>query len=472
MSTAVNAVKGLGREELVETLAMPHRKPSEFLDAFEALVSAAWYMHRTPEDRRYFDRTENLTKLLQGLATDAPEAQIDDLIRDRLVRMFKPAKRVVYTEVLALPEVERIAERVKKTRPLLIVSPESKLPPEQIQRLFENVTEKNNVCVLTGDQTKLGSVEAKARQVYAAHKADSRIPKGHPQREELDKKLEQYERDLLTTILGVFDKVMFPAVMAGKPVLRHKPLQASRDHAKPFNGEDQIEKTLLTDPAKLVDALEDQYGMLREKAETLLWPSGQPTAPWKDIVSRAETQAGFPWLTGSDLEQLRELACNRGHWEDLGNGHLTKAPQPKRTGVQVTQEEAPDDDGIVRLKVNALNAGPSPKVHFAEDGEAKQTSPLLQGTHLPTKALRVSFLVVDSTGKYPTGDIHTWRLDHLRIRNEVVNSGKQRAVTLTVAPRGALKYTLDGRSARNGDPYTGPIVIGTKAQKISGVRRS
>src|SRR5215813_15661724 len=84
LSTAVNAVKGLTREEMVECLISPLRQPSEFLAAFEELEKVAWYLHHTPEGRYYFDRQENLTKLLQSLAHDAPENQVDDLIRHRL----------------------------------------------------------------------------------------------------------------------------------------------------------------------------------------------------------------------------------------------------------------------------------------------------------------------------------------------------------------------------------------------------
>ncbi len=86
LSTAVNAVKGLTREEMVECLVSPLREPSEFLAAFDELEKVAWYLHHTPEGRFYFDRQENLTKLLQSLAHDAPENQIDDLIRHRLAR--------------------------------------------------------------------------------------------------------------------------------------------------------------------------------------------------------------------------------------------------------------------------------------------------------------------------------------------------------------------------------------------------
>src|SRR2546430_1355544 len=67
LSTAVNAVKGLTREEMVECLVSPQREPSDFLSAFEELAKSAWYLHHTLECRYYFDRQENLTKLLQSL---------------------------------------------------------------------------------------------------------------------------------------------------------------------------------------------------------------------------------------------------------------------------------------------------------------------------------------------------------------------------------------------------------------------
>ena len=51
LSTAVNAVKGLTREEMVECLISPLREPSEFLAAFEELEKVAWYVHHTPEGR-------------------------------------------------------------------------------------------------------------------------------------------------------------------------------------------------------------------------------------------------------------------------------------------------------------------------------------------------------------------------------------------------------------------------------------
>jgi hypothetical protein len=147
LSTAVNAVKGLTREEMVECLVSPLREPSEFLAAFEELEKTAWYLHHTPEGRYYFDRQENLTKLLQSLAHDAPEPQVDELIRHRLTAMFKPTRKTAYEDVLPLPRVEDIADRVRKGRILLIVSPDSKIPPRGgPEVLRESQPEEQPLC--------------------------------------------------------------------------------------------------------------------------------------------------------------------------------------------------------------------------------------------------------------------------------------------------------------------------------------
>lgn len=459
LSTAVNAVKGLTREEMVECLVSPLREPSGFLAAFEKLESVAWYLHHTPEGRYYFDRQENLTKLLQSLASEAPENQIDDLIRHRLREMFKPSRKTVYDEVLPLPRLEDVAERVRRGRVLVIVSPDSKIPPAEVQRFFEGLSQKNNLLVLTGDKTAMGSVEKAARQLYAAQKADGRIPKGHPQREDLERRQTTYEQDFNATVLGLFDKVLFPIQRPGKePELAHKPLDMTRDATKPFDGEAQIEKTLVSDPLKLYLDVEKDFDAIREKAEDLLWPAGQDVTPWADAADRYAEQAGMPWLPPRGLDQLKAIAITRGLWEDLGDGHVSKKPAKKRTSAQVVREQGPDDEGWVHLKVNPVNAGPAPRIHYAEDAQVSESSPLLKENPFRTKALRVAFLVVDPSGQYETGDPEVWE-NQLVLRNRLDEQGGKRQVELFVAPRGEIRYTLDGSEPRNGTPYDGPIAI-------------
>jgi hypothetical protein len=345
LSTAVNAVKGLTHEEMVECLVSPLREPSDFLAAFEELEKVAWYVHHTPEGRYYFDRQENLTKLLQSLARDAPQNQVDDLIRHRLSEMFKASRKTSYDDVLPLPRLEEIADRVRKGRVLLVVSPDSKIPPEEVQKFFDGLSQKNNLCVLTGDKTAMGSVEKASRQFFAAQKADGRIPKGHPQRDDLERKQQAYEQDFNSTILNLFDKVLFPIQRTGRSAqLASKALDMTRDSTKPFNGEEQIEKTLTSNPLKLYLDVAKEFDAIRDKAQDLLWPENQDDARWSDVTDRYAEQAGMPWLPPKGLDTLRSLACNRGLWEDLGNGYVTKNPKKKRTSAQVIAESEPDDE--------------------------------------------------------------------------------------------------------------------------------
>ena len=466
LSTAVNAVKGLTREEMLECLVGPLREAADFTKAFEVLETQAWYLHHTPEEKYYFDRQENLTKLLQSIAQDAPENQVEGLIRDRLTRMFKPARRTAYSDVLPLPKVDDIVEKVRKERVLLIISPDSKIPPEEVARLFSSLTEKNNVCVLTGDKTQMGSVEKAARQVFAAEKAEKRIDKIHPQREELERKQGQFEQDLNTTILSLFDKVLHPVQRADKPAeLRSRPLDMTRDTNKPFNGEEQVEKTLTGNPIKLILDVGKEFDAIRSKAEDLLWPMLGDDVRWNDAVDAAEAQAGMYWLPPKGLEQVKTMACTRGLWEDLGNGYVTKKPKKKKTSVQVSEETQRDDAGVIRLRVNPQNAGPAPKIHYAEDSIASTSSPVLSDTSLATKALRVSFLVVDPSSQFDTGDVQTW-VGKPVLRNRLDESGRKRKVELFVAPKGNIRYTLDGSEPRNGTPYSGAFEIGNGETRV------
>ena len=460
LSTAINAVKGLTREEMVECLVSPLREPSEFLKAFEELDDDAWYLHRTPEDRFYFDRQENLTKLLQSLANDAPENRIDDLIRHRLSEMFKATRKTAYQEVLPLPPLGEVADRVRRGRVLVIVSPDSRIPPEEVQRFFDGLSQKNNLCVLTGDKTAMGSVEKAARQLYAAQKADGRIPQGHPQRDELERKQAAYEQDFNATVLGLFDKVLFPIQRPGRePQLAAKPLDMTRDATRQFDGEEQIEKTLVSHPLKLYLDIEKEFDSVRDKSEDLLWPENQDDTRWADAADRYAEQPGMPWLPPRALDLLKSIACNRGLWEDLGNGYITKKPRKKRTSAQVVAEPELGDEGRVRLRVNPVNAGPAPRIHYAEDSSVSESSPVLKENPYSTTALRVAFLVRDPSEQYEAGDPVVWS-NRLLLRNRLREEGGKRQVELFVAPRGEIRYSLDGSEPRDGKPCDGPIAIG------------
>ena len=114
---------------------------------------------------------------------------------------------------------------------------------------------------------------------------------------------------------------------------------------------------------------------------------------------------------------------------------------------------------MVRLRVSALNAGPAPRIHYAEGGAATVDSPRLTDLTYVTAALRVSFLAVDPSGQHETGAPVTWE-NTLVLRNRLFSDNGARKVELFVAPTGAVRYTLDGSEPRDGLAYTEPVAIG------------
>ena len=440
---------------MLECLIDPNQQASDYRAAFDELQKSAWYLHQTEEGRTYFDHVENLTKRLQGYAEKAPQNKVDDLIRFRLNEMYKPTTREAYEKILPLPEMDEAEAVLKTGRALLIISPDGKTPPGVVANFYTNLVNKNNVLVLTGDKSSIASVEKAARHVYAVAKADNEIPDTHPQRKELDEKKAQYEQDFQTTVLSVFDKLLFLKNYQGKDVLRPKALDSTYPSNEPYNGEKQIVKTLTSDPIKLYTLITENFDALKARAEQLLFGS-QDEARKTDLLDKMKQKTQMPWLPLKGFDQLALEAYQRGVWEDLKNGYLSRNPKPKTTEVIISEDNSPDDSGTVRLKIDVVNAGNSPRVHYEEDGEVSENSVVLSENSLATKALRVQFLAVDPTGKNSTGNPKTWQ-NKLVIRNNFDEVA--RTVDLFVAPKGVIRYTLDGSEARNGIDYTGSIQL-------------
>ncbi|EKD9933306.1 chitobiase/beta-hexosaminidase C-terminal domain-containing protein, partial [Escherichia coli] len=265
-----------------------------------------------------------------------------------------------------------------------------------------------------------------------------------------------------TTVLSVFDKLLFPGNNRGEDVLRPKALDSTYPSNEPYNGERQVVKTLTSDPIKLYTQINENFDALRARAESLLFGT-LDEARKTDLLDKMKQKTQMPWLPSRGFDQLAIEAYQRGVWEDLGNGYITKKPKPKTTEVIISEDSSPDDAGTVRLKIGVANAGNSPRIHYAEDDEVTESSPVLSDNTLATKALRVQFLAVDPTGKNLTGNPTTWK-NRLTLRNRFDEVA--RTVELFVAPRGTIKYTLDGSEARNGETYTVPIQLADQEATI------
>lgn len=466
MSNVPNAVRGLVQHELLQCLIAPNRETSVFRDAFERLRGVAWYLHRSEDERYYFDRQENLTKMLQTLARNAPDNKIDELIRNHFGDLFKPNAKHAYEALLIFPRLEDVAENLRGRRVLVVLEPSGEVPSSELQAFFEHTQWKNNLLVLTGRNIGLADLRMKACLLYAAERAMDRVKDNPVQREELDAKRNEYRKDFHTTLLSMFDQLIFPTQRPNQEArLECRSLECEYDPARPFSGEDQVIRTLCERPAKLILQPDQEYDLLREKILGTLWPENQDEARWVDIVEEAMKNPAMLWVPPRGLDTVLQMACKRGQWKDLGNGYVTQNPRPDPPTLQIQEQPDLGDEGFTRLRLEVANGGPNPEIHYAEDAEVSENSPTLRESSLRTRAMRVSFLVIDPTTQPPRKSEPIRWTNQINIRHEVLTEQGTRKVRLDASPSSysdrEIRYTLDGSHPQDGTRYEDePFAIG------------
>lgn len=455
LATGIDAVKGLNRQRLLEFLVAPGRDALEFADAFDSLKAEAWYLHKDQSEAYFFAKNENLTKRLSVEAERAPAPKIDKLLRDRLEEIFEPKRRNAYQLLHALPKIDDV--NLKGDRVLLILSPDSVNPPQEAQKFYDSVTEKNNVCILTGDTSNIADLDEKARMIWAVAKVKAELPESDPKQLELDEKMEEAEQAFNSTVTSIFNRIWYPL----KTGLTYAKL-AMTFEGNEFNGEEQIEKTLAAVGAsKLELDIERDPTPLFQRAEEQLWPENQKRVRWNDIKTRSLVNPRWKWLPKDGLEYLRKLAKERDRWRYTEDGYIERGPfeQPK-TDVVITTTGRDDATGEATLEIVARDAGKNPHVYC----DAKPTVSASSGKKLADKihktaAVRLWFVAVDPQGAHETGPAKSWS-NELTLRHDVKGAGNNRTVELQVVPSGTVRYTLTGANPAEGIEYTKPIEIG------------
>jgi hypothetical protein len=452
LPSAVDAVRGMTRQRLLEYLVAPQRSAIEFADAFDHFKRDACYLHSDKAERFYLSNTENLTKRIATEADRAPQNKIDAEMRRRLNDIFEPRRKAAYQELAALPKVDDV--RLNGPRVLLILSPDTKNPPEEAQRFFDSVVEKNNLCILTGDGSSIASLEQKTRKLYAIAKLQHEL--GIEHQEDLAQRLEKSEQDFNSTVTALFNRVYYPT-KAGLTAAR---LQMTFTGNR-WNGEEQLEKTLAgTGVNKLIVDVDKEAQALIKKAEDLLWPENQRRVPWRDIKHRALTNARWSFVPKDGLDGLRKVAVERGQWRYSDDGYIEKGPFEKpRTAVNVQERHYEEDTGTANLEVTPLHAGAHAEVYYDKKPDVSSKSQRLASAQLSTTETRLYFLAIDPKGAHETGEPYRWD-NKLTITHQPREAADKRLVELRVVPKGTLKYTLTGANPAEGTVYSEPIEIG------------
>jgi hypothetical protein len=468
LSRAVGAHTGLTQAEVIEYLAAPYRKADEFLAGLDRLRDRAWYLHREGE-AFYFKETENLGRRIERDAKQIPAPKLEQALMNRLTGLFQAQSRnkAAYQEVSIMPRLDDV--RLSGYRVLLVVQPDGRTPPETIRNFFEFQQEKNNVLILSGNDSHLANeVEARLRELYAVEKIHAKLKPGDTLYEEARDKLEELSERFTKAVSGAYNRLFFPG---GNGEL----VMATIDNGLSFGegehaAEAQIEKLLASGRCdnKLALDMAGELPAYWAMAETYLWPVKDRRVPWRDLVMRAKTDPTWPWMPGArGLEVLRDEALKQGRWRQTPEGHIEKGPFPaEKTSVNVTVLGTNRETGETSLSLTPRNAGDSPRVYvFKHAAVSEQDEQVQDLEDYRTAEATLYFIAVDSTGKYETGPATRWTAD-LTIRHEVHKVADVRKVELRCTPAAEMRFTLDGTNPKEGTLYAQPFPVPSKGCTI------
>ena len=413
LSEANDAVKGLTKSEVVQNLVAPYRSTIEFDEAFEKLRTECWYMHRKENDAWYFSKNENLKKKIEKYAITAPQPKIDQEMDRRLTMVFEAKRRNAYSTVLALPRIEDI--KTSSERILLVLSPDKRVPPEEAERLFNAIAEKNNFCVVTGDGTDLAKLEDKVRRIWATAKVTQEDGgERSPNLAELEEEAETAEFEFNSALINLFNRVYYPARLPkGTEGLAYAALKLVERRSKDggpatIDGEAAVEEALsATGASKLIVDLsaEQTLSGLRTRAEDQLWGTTERKTRWKDVEERALCNVRWPWLPLRGLGEVKRAALANGQWRDNGDGYIEKGPFPAaKTSVKLLARNYDEQTGVATIELTATDAGPNGKIHFAQTSDVSAKSPIVPDLIMEWNETVLWFVAVDPDGKHETGD--------------------------------------------------------------------
>jgi phenylpyruvate tautomerase PptA (4-oxalocrotonate tautomerase family) len=474
LSRAVGGRIGLSENELIEFLAAPQRKPDEFLLALQHLRESAWYLHR--EDQRFFIKeTENLSRQIERNAREVPQPKVDQALINRLAGILAPARKIAYQDVQVLPKLDEL--RLGGSHTLIVIKPDGKMPPGELQNFFDFQQEKNNLLVLTGQDSVLAdAVEERLRELYAIEQIHKRLKSGDTLFEEARDRFEEAEDRFSKALSAAYNCLSFPVndITNNRDVLGKVTIdQGLKLGQGEQSAETQIEKLLSSPRAdfKLVAELnKDNLNEYFAQAEEYLWPSGKDNrrTPWKDVATRAKCSPIWPWMPGaSGLDTLKAEALKQGRWRLGEDGYIEKGPFPKdKATVNVSVVNVKPDTGETVLSLTPRYAGESPVVYWSTKPDVSEKDHKVDDLdNFGTVEGTLFFWVKDTTGQHESTAATRWLAD-LKIRHQIEPAADKRRVVLAATPRADLFYTLDGSNPKDGTRYNAPFEIGPASYRL------
>jgi len=462
LSTATNPILGLGRSDIIGYLAAPNRDVVNIRNVLDRLQADAWYLHVTRDGKLFFKNVENLKAKVATYARNKLREQREKELRERLTEMFKITTKAAYQKLLSLPALDQI-QLLQDLVTMVIFRPADD-SFRAIEEFYKHQQFKNRVCFMTGAAKAYDTVLERAAELSAIRTIigemdQEGVRETDPQYVEATEMLTKLEGRFYQACRETFTILHYPA----KNGLAQVDLDP-KYVANEYKGEEQVLNALKECYKYTEDIAPD--GTFRSRVESKLWPAESKEVAWSTIKQRAATDPSWVWHHPDALDNLKDELVKRDIWREM-MGYINRGPFEKlKTSVQVQVLSRDDNTGQMTLRIRPLNGD---VVYMEENGVATTSSKKLEDYDIKTKALRLSFLCVDSTREHSVGEAVPWT-NTISIKHRFYQEGAKRKCELLAIPEGKIRYTTDGSSPEtHGIPYKKPFEVPKGCQVIVAV---
>jgi len=462
LSTATNPVLGLSRSEILGDLAAPRRDVVKLRGIFDRLQADAWYLHVSRDGKLFFKNVENLKAKVATYARNKLREQREKELRDRLGDMFKVTTRAAYQKIQALPALDQV--QLQADAVTLIVFRPADDSYAAIEVFYKNQPYKNRVCFLTGAVKAYDTVLERAAELSAIRTIIGEmdhegIRESDPQHIEATEIRTKLEGRFYQACRETFTILYYPT-RNGLVAIDLDPKYVANE----YKGEEQVLAALRECYKYTTEIAPDSN--FRSRVENKLWPENAKEVLWNSIRHRAASDPSWVWHHPDALDQLKEELVKRDLWREM-MGYVTRGPFEKpSTSVQIQVLNRDGDTGLTTLRIRPVNGD---TVYMEAKGKVTTSSRKLEEYDLKTKALKLSFLCVDSTGEHDTGEPVTWT-NTIVVKHRFYQEENKRKCELRALPAGQILYTTDGSGVEtSGVTYDEPFEIPAECRVILAV---
>ena len=453
LSQAVNPVLGLDRSEIARDLAAPGRDLSDLNSRIDEL-RRGWYLHTQRDGKLLYRDIQNLRAKLDTYVQGKLREQRKGELRKQLQELLAPSQRDVYQRVEAMPALDEV--ELNQDEVTLIVFEPSADGRRETEEFYDHQQYRNRVLFLTGPEQPYENILQRAAELGAIttiieELTASKLVTADAQLVEAEEIRGRVEGQFYQAVVGTFQTLLYP-VKAG---LNETQLGGAYV-ANSFKGENQVKSALIE-----VYKFQEKTGPddpFRRSLENKLWPENLKQVLWSEVKRRAAADPSWVWHHPRALDYLRDELIKRDQWRDVGGGYVERGPFPKPpASVTVQQISRHPDTGEATLRIRPLHAD---TVYWSVTGPATTGSQRLEDLNaFKTKAVRVWFLAVDSTGEHESAEPEVWQ-NTVEVKYRIYQDGEQRCCELRAIPTGTVRYTTDGSGREgHGQPYDGPFPI-------------